>query len=54
VLREAILAATDDAGERLSSLCTALVRGEASAADLRAQLQALEGLLELLRQTEEG
>jgi hypothetical protein len=52
VLREATLATIDDAGERLNGLCSALVRGEGSVADLRAQLRALEGLLELLRETE--
>jgi hypothetical protein len=53
VLREATLAATDEAGERLSALCRSLVRGEASVADLRAQLRALGDLLELLGETEE-
>jgi hypothetical protein len=48
VLREATLVAIDDAGERLSRLCTSLLRGEASSADVRAELDALGGLLDLL------
>jgi hypothetical protein len=48
VLHQATLVAIDDAGERLSGLCTALLRGEASAADVRDQLEALRGLLDLL------
>jgi hypothetical protein len=52
VLRDAILAATDDAAEHLSALCSALVRGEGSVADIREQLRALGGLLELLGATE--
>jgi hypothetical protein len=48
VLREATLVAIDDAGERLSRLCTSLLRGEATAGDVRAELDALQGLLDLL------
>jgi hypothetical protein len=48
VLRQATLVAIDDAGERLSGLCTSLLRGEASAAEVRAELEALRGLLDLL------
>ena len=48
VLREATLVAIDDAGERLSLRCTSLLRGEATAADVRAELEALRGLLDLL------
>jgi hypothetical protein len=48
VLREATLVAIDDAGERLSRLCTSLLRGEATAEDVRAELDALRGLLDLL------
>jgi hypothetical protein len=47
-LREATLVAIDDAGERLSGLCTALLRGEASPPEVSAQLEELRGLLELL------
>jgi hypothetical protein len=48
VLHQATLVAIDDAGERLSRLSTSLLRGEASAADVRAELDALRGLLDLL------
>jgi hypothetical protein len=48
VLHEATVVAVDDAGERLSGLCTALLRGEASPAEVREQLEALRGLLDLL------
>jgi hypothetical protein len=48
VLREATLVAIDDAGERLSLRCTSLLRGEATTADVRAELEALRGLLDLL------
>jgi hypothetical protein len=48
VLREATLVAIDDAGERLSRLCTSLLRGEATTAEVRAELEALRGLLDLL------
>jgi hypothetical protein len=47
-LRQAILVAVDEAGERLGGLCTALLRGEAPAADVRAQHEALGALLELV------
>jgi hypothetical protein len=49
VLREATMVAIDDAGERLSGICTALVRGEATIADVNAQLESVRGLLDLLR-----
>jgi hypothetical protein len=48
VLHEATLVAIDDAGERLSGLCTSLLRGEASPDDVSAQLEALRDLLDLL------
>jgi hypothetical protein len=48
VLHQATLVAVDDAGDRLSGLCTALLRGEASAAEVRDQVDALRGLLDLL------
>jgi hypothetical protein len=48
VLREATLVAIDEAGERLSLLCTALLRGHAADADAIAQADAVRSLLELL------
>jgi hypothetical protein len=48
VLREATLVAIDEAGERLSRLCTALLRGEGSRAEAIAQATAVRGLLDLL------
>ena len=50
VLQEAITVAMDDAGERLSTLCTALLRGHGSIAEVSSQLEALRGLVELLRE----
>jgi hypothetical protein len=43
------MVAIDDAGERLSGLCTALLQGEATIADVTAQLESVRGLLDLLR-----
>jgi hypothetical protein len=48
VLREATLVAIDEAGERLSRLCTALLRGEGSRAEAISQATAVRGLLDLL------
>ena len=48
LLREATLVAIDEAGERLSRLCTALLRGEGSRADAIAQATAVRRLLDLL------
>jgi hypothetical protein len=48
VLREATLVAIDEAGERLSRLCTALLRGQGSPAEAIAQSATLRGLLDLL------
>jgi hypothetical protein len=48
VLREATLVAVDEAAERLSRLCTALLRGEGSRAEAIAQVKAVSGLLDLL------
>jgi hypothetical protein len=48
VLREATLVAIDEAGEHLSRLCTALLRGEGSRAEAIAQAVAVLGLLDLL------
>jgi hypothetical protein len=48
VLREAILVAIDEAGERVSRHCTSLLRGEGSRVDALAKVDAVRGLLELL------
>lgn len=50
VLREATLVAIDEAAERLSRLCTSLLRGEGSRAEAIAQATAVRGLLDLLGQ----
>jgi hypothetical protein len=50
VLREATLVAIDEAAERLSRLCTELLRGEGSRAEAIAQATAVRGLLDLLDQ----
>jgi hypothetical protein len=52
VLREAVVAAIDEAGDRLSAHCTALLRDEGSTAAIDAGIENLRGLLELLRETE--
>ncbi|MGH2823868.1 MAG: hypothetical protein ACRDLY_12780 [Thermoleophilaceae bacterium] len=52
VLREGVVAAIDEAGDRLSAHCTALLRGEGSAAAIDAGIEDLRGLLKLLRETE--
>jgi hypothetical protein len=52
VLCEAAKVAIDEAGERLSGLCTALLRGEGSLAEVGAQVEALSGLLDLLREAD--
>jgi hypothetical protein len=49
VMREATLGAIDEAGERLSADCTALLRGEGTLAAVERRLEGLQGLLELLR-----
>jgi hypothetical protein len=51
-LREAVAAAIDEAGTRLSAECTALLRGEGSAASIDAGIEGLQGLLKLLREAE--
>jgi hypothetical protein len=48
LLREATLVAIDEAGERLSRLCTSLLRGQGSPAEAMAQVESVRGLLELL------
>jgi hypothetical protein len=51
-LREAVAAAIDEAGTKLSARCTALVRGEGSAAAIDAGIEELQALLALLRNAE--
>jgi hypothetical protein len=48
LLRELLVVAIDEAGEALRGRCTCLLRGEGSGADVRAGLEELSGLLELL------
>jgi hypothetical protein len=48
VLREATLVAIDEAGELLSRLCTALLRGEGSRAEAIAQAGVVAAFLDLL------
>jgi hypothetical protein len=48
LLREATLVAIDEAGERLSRLCTSLLRGQGSRAEALAHVEFVRGLLELL------
>jgi hypothetical protein len=52
VLRQAVLAAIDEAGDQLSEHCTALLRGEGSAGAIGSQIERLQGLIELLREAE--
>jgi hypothetical protein len=52
VLREAVLVAIDEAGDQLSEHCTALLRGEGSAAAIGDGIEGLRGLLGLLREAE--
>jgi hypothetical protein len=52
VLREAVLVAIDETGDRLSEHCTALLRGEGSTAAVGAGLERLRGLMELLGEAE--
>lgn len=48
LLREATLVAIDEAGDLLSRLCTALLRGEGSRAEAVAQAGVVAALLDLL------
>jgi hypothetical protein len=52
VLRQAVLAAIDQAGDQLSERCTALLRGEGSTGAIGTQIERLQGLMELLREAE--
>jgi hypothetical protein len=47
-LRELLAVAIDEAGERVSSASTRLLRGESAPAELRAELIQLGALLDLL------
>jgi hypothetical protein len=47
-LRELLVVAIDEAGERVSSASTGLLRGESEPAELRAELFRLGALLDLL------
>jgi hypothetical protein len=48
LLAELLAVAIDEAGEALSERCTALLRGSASVAEVRARFATLGGLLDLL------
>jgi hypothetical protein len=48
LLAELLAVAIDEAGEALSDTCTALLRGSASVAEVRARVTGLGGLLDLL------
>ena len=50
VLSEATKVAIDDASERLSGRCTAMLRGEASLPEVSGDVEVVSGLLELLRE----
>lgn len=52
VLSEATKVAIDDASERLSGRCTALLRGEASLPEVSGEVEVVSGLLELLREVD--
>ena len=47
-VREVLLVAIDEAADGLSGHCTALLRGTGSAAQVRAGVEELSGLLDLL------
>jgi hypothetical protein len=53
-LREVLLVAIDEAGEALSGECTAMLRGSGSAELVRAGVEELSGLLDLLESVERG
>jgi hypothetical protein len=52
-LREALAAAIDEAGEGLGLECGRLLRGAATAEQVRARVATLTGLLELLERLAE-
>lgn len=47
LLRELLVVAIDEAGDVLGGRCTRLLRGEASAGEVRAGVAELSGLLDL-------
>jgi hypothetical protein len=51
-LREVLVVAIDEAADALSRHCTALLRGTGSAAQARAGVEELNGLLDLLESIE--
>lgn len=54
LLREVLTVAIDEAAETLSGRCTRLLRGTGSAAEVRAGIEELSGLLDLLDSVEKG
>jgi hypothetical protein len=52
LLTELMTVAIDEAGERVGLASTRLLRGEGSAAELRARVATLAGLLDLLESVE--
>jgi hypothetical protein len=52
LVRELLTVAIDEAGEALGGECTRLLRGTGSAAEVRAGVEELGELLELLERTE--
>ena len=54
VLRQAALVAIDELGETLSELCTRLLRGSASAAEVAEAVTELSELLDVLERIDSG
>jgi hypothetical protein len=54
LLHEALTVAIDEAAEALSGHCTALLRGTGSAVRVRAGVEEVSGLLDLLDGVEKG
>jgi len=52
LVREVLLVAIDGAGETVGDGCTALLRGRGTSAEVRAAVEHLHGLLELLSAVE--
>jgi hypothetical protein len=52
LVREALTVAIDEAAEALGAACTRLLRGTGSAAQVRAGVAELSGLLDLLEMAE--
>jgi hypothetical protein len=53
LLRDALAAAVDEAGDAVGIDCGRLLRGEAATADVRARVATLVGLLDLLERLAE-